>query len=213
MRVGAVCLYECVKKLITVLAAVAMAVSTPAVVSAQSTGSLGSLANDATPIAPAEHEPNPRELETLAFANQVLKDVYDRYAVLTGEPPVIKRDAEVSRQAQLGAELTIPRFVEYMGPDNSEKNDSAYPFRAEVLDYRAPYSEVFVCGPAPLSQDQVEEAYQEIYRGKLDPAGEIRYYTSALISYEKPIGGVGYAEAQGVACSYMLLRSERFPFR
>lgn len=212
MRAGTMCFHKRVKKLIAVLAAGAMAVSTPAVVSAQSTGSLGSLANDATPIAPAEHEPNPRELETLALANQVLKDVYDRYSYLTGEAPVVKRDSEVSRQAQLGAELIIPKFVEYMGPDNSEKNDPAYPFKAHILDYHAPYSEAFVCGPAPLSQNQVEEAYRKLNQGWIGTEGEIRYNTGALLSYEKPIGGVGYAEAQGVACSYMLLRSEIFPF-
>lgn len=191
-----------------------MLVSVPVPAFAQSTGSLGSAGNDVAPTVPVEHAPNPRELETIAMLNEVLDEKLDGFPGGEDLTIVIERDAELSRLAQLGAELTLPKFVAFSESEEGYESPTGYrEFSPSILANYSPYLESFVCGPTPLSLDSIEEAYRLPFVGGAPLGGGLQYDTTGLLYFEKPVGGVGYAEGEGYACSYLLQQSANHPFR
>lgn len=206
-----VCLHSHMKQSIAALAAILMVGSAPAAAYAQSTGSLGSTSGDpspAIPALPAEHEPNPLELETFEVLNEVLDEGLDLWDV--DITVTLERDANLSRLAQLGAELSLPKFVDHM---QTVDDDQISAFRPEVLVYQAPYVETYVCGPAPLALDTIRTAYRQSFFRDDQPGDDIAYENFGFPTYEKPVAGIGFAEGQGYACSYMLQQSANHPFR
>ena len=207
-----VCLHSHMNKTTSFLVGVLILVSAPANAFAQSSGSLGSSGNDTAPVLPVEHGPNARELETMAMINEVLDDVLDSFPEGEDYTVVLERDTELSRLAQLGAELTLSKFVTFTeeghaGPNNDRE------FSPDILWYHVPYLESFVCGPAPLTLNKIEDAYRQGNLGGERLGDGLQYETYGVLAYEKPIGGVGYAESQGFACSYLLQQSANYPFR
>lgn len=186
-----------------------MFTSLPAVASAQSSGSLGSLGGDPAPVTPVEHAPNPLELETIAELNEVLADFIEGQPDAGDITIVLERDSELSRLAQIGASKLVDRFA--ASAETADEGPVQSPhFSANVLVPDAPYRQTYVCGPAPLTVEQIGAVYrQPPYSHELDG---LHYDVFNLISYENPVIGVGYAEEGGYACSYAMQQSANHPF-
>lgn len=200
------------KKVVAAVAAALMFTSIPAVASAQSSGSLGSLGGDPAPVMPEEHAPNPLEAETIAEMNEVIAEVIERQSNVGDASIVLERDSEISRLAQYGASKLVDQFVAYETTEFDDEGEEGPPrFRANVLVPDAPYRQTFVCGPAPLMVEQIGAAYRQSPYSDSGLDG-LRYDIFSLISFENPVIGVGYAEQEGFACSYAMQQSANHPF-
>lgn len=200
------------KKSLAAVAVALMLTSIPAVASAQSSGSLGSLRGDPAPVAPVGHAPNPLEVETIAEMNNVIVEIVARQPEVGDVSIVLERDSELSRMAQFGASRLVEQYLAYETTEHDDEGeDAAPPFRANVLVPDAPYRQTFVCGPAPLTVEQIGAAYRQPHYSYSGLDG-LRYDVFSLISFEKPVIGVGYAEHDGYACSYAMQQSANHPF-
>lgn len=206
------CSYALMKKPLAAVAAALMFTSIPAVASAQSSGSLGSLGGDLAPVTPVEHAPNPLEVETIAEMNEVIAEIIARQSDAGDILIILERDSELSRMAQYGASKLVDQFAAYETTEFDDEGDEDPPrFRANVLVPDAPYRQTFVCGPAPLTVEQIGAAYRQSHYSDSGLDG-LRYDIFSLISFENPVIGVGYAEQEGFACSYAMQQSANYPF-
>ncbi|MET3862304.1 hypothetical protein ABIE38_003244 [Dietzia sp. 2505] len=195
------------KNYLAVFVAASLFVTVPAIASAQSSGSLGSVGGHTAPAVPTDHAPNPQEVETIAMLNQVVREIIaeaqshldeeDRLSV------TLSRDADISRLAQYGAERAITEFAEL--------DPLASGFYLNILDSSPGYRDTAVCGPAPLTVDSIGEVLRDTSSD--NRVGDV-YFANRynLFTYREALTGVGYVEQDGLACSYTLLRSANHPF-
>lgn len=123
-----------------------------------------------------------------------------------GDTPELVRDAKISKLAQYGAEKLVERFPKML-------DDSYSGYFISLIDPYSGYRELSMCGSAPLTIEDIGTAHRET-PGLSRSIGDIHCSSNyALLSGEQPLIGVGNAEADGLACSYALVRSANYPFR
>ncbi len=195
------------RKTLVSLAVVLFLPAAPAAASAQPFGSLGS-SEDSSPVVPVAHAPNPLEVDTIEQLNRHLEEHIPTIpeSIRPTSTVTLTRDSEVSRLAQEGASKALALFMTF-----DQRHERAWE-SPQILDDNAGFKDAVVCGPGPLTAVRIGDAYRAVgsYDGMTSDLHVVRPFT--LYQYPDPLVGVGYAERNGEACSYTLLRSANYPF-